>query len=51
MTWLFRLSIHFGNWKFDGDGKGDYKELEYNDEGQVIGQTSTEYEYENCLIT
>ena len=25
--------------------KGDYTELEYNDDNQVIGQTSTEYEY------
>ena len=25
--------------------KGDYTEMEYNEEGQIIGQTSTEYEY------
>jgi len=34
-----------GNWFFDGDAKGDYTEMEYNDDGQIIGQTSTEYEY------
>ena len=39
------LAISFGNWYFDGDAKGDYTELEYNDDNQVIGQTSTEYEY------
>ena len=39
------LAISFGDWYFDGDAKGDYTELEYNDDNQVIGQTSTEYEY------
>ena len=39
------LAISFGDWYFDGDHKGDYTELEYNDDNQVIGQTSTEYEY------
>ena len=34
-----------GNWFFDGDAKGDYTEMEYNDDNQIIGQTSTEYEY------
>ena len=43
------LAISFGDWYFDGDAKGDYTELEYNDDNQVIGQTSTEYEYVNNL--
>ena len=43
------VSVSFGDWYFDGDAKGDYTELEYNDDNQVIGQTSTEYEYFNNL--
>ena len=35
----------FGNWKFDGDAEGTYQENEYNSEGQVIGLTTTEYQY------
>ena len=35
----------FGNWKFDGDAEGTYQENEYNDEGQVVGYTTTEYQY------
>jgi len=34
-----------GDWLFDGDAKGDYTEMEYNDDNQIIGQTSTEYQY------
>jgi len=34
-----------GNWFFDGDAKGDYLEQEYNDDGQIIGQMTTEYVY------
>ena len=34
-----------GNWKFDGDAKGDYLEQEYNDDNQIIGQMTTEYVY------
>ena len=37
--------VSIGDWYFDGDAKGDYTEMEYNEEGQIIGQTSTEYEY------
>ena len=37
--------VSIGDWYFDGDAKGDYTEMEYNEDGQVIGQTSTEYEY------
>ena len=35
-----------GDWKFDGDAKGDYLEQEYNEEGQIIGQMTTEYVYD-----
>ena len=34
-----------GNWFFDGDAKGDYLEQEYNEDGQIIGQMTTEYVY------
>jgi iron complex outermembrane receptor protein len=34
-----------GTWQFDGDAKGDYQEMEYNDDNQVVGQTTTQYEY------
>ena len=34
-----------GTWKFDGDATGDYQEMEYNEEGQVVGQMTTQYEY------
>ena len=34
-----------GDWKFDGDAKGDYLEQEYNEDGQIIGQMTTEYVY------
>ena len=39
------VAVSIGDWYFDGDAKGDYQEMEYNEEGQIIGQTSTEYEY------
>ena len=39
------LALSKGGWKFDGDAAGAYQEMEYNDEGQVIGQTSTDYTY------
>jgi len=39
------VAISIGSWKFDGDAKGDYTEMEYNDDNQIIGQTSTEYQY------
>ncbi len=35
----------FGGWKFDGDANGTYQENQYNDENQVIGYQTTEYEY------
>jgi hypothetical protein len=39
------IVVSVGDWYFDGDAKGDYTEMEYNDDNQIIGQTSTEYEY------
>ena len=39
------VSVSFGDWYFDGDASGDYTEMEYNEDGQIIGQTSTEYQY------
>ena len=37
--------VSVGEWKFDGDAKGDYQEMEYNDDDQIIGQKTTEYTY------
>ena len=34
-----------GDWFFDGDASGDYLEQEYNEDGQIIGQMTTEYVY------
>jgi len=44
---LLRLdaSVSLGNWKFAGDADGNYQEDEFNEEGQVIGQTTTPYTY------
>jgi len=39
------LALSKGTWKFDGDATGDYQEMEYNEEGQVVGQMTTQYEY------
>ncbi len=38
-------AISIGNWKFVGDASGDYQEDEFNEEGQVIGQITTTYDY------
>jgi hypothetical protein len=38
-------AISIGNWTFDGDASGNYQEDEFNEEGQVIGQTTTPYDY------
>lgn len=38
-------AISLGTWKFVDDANGIYQEDEFNEEGQVIGQTSTEYAY------
>jgi hypothetical protein len=37
--------VSLGTWKFNGDADGNYQEDEFNEEGQVIGQTSTPYTY------
>jgi len=37
--------VSLGNWKFEGDAKGNYQEDEFNEQGQVIGQTTTQYNY------
>ena len=37
--------VSLGNWKFDGDADGNYQEDEFNEDGQVIGQTTTPYSY------
>jgi outer membrane receptor for Fe3+-dicitrate len=38
-------SVSVGNWTFVGDADGNYQEDEYNEEGQVVGQTTTSYSY------
>ena len=37
--------VSLGTWKFVGDAAGNYQEDEFNEEGQVIGQTTTPYSY------
>jgi outer membrane cobalamin receptor len=37
--------VSVGKWQFDGDADGNYQEDEFNEEGQVIGQTTTPYTY------
>jgi hypothetical protein len=37
--------VSVGTWKFVGDADGNYQEDEFNEEGQVIGQTTTPYTY------
>jgi len=39
------FAASFGTWKFAGDAKGNYQEDEFNEQGQVIGQKNTPYEY------
>lgn len=38
-------AISIGDWRFAGDASGDYQEDEFNEQGQVIGQTTTTYDY------
>tara|TARA_Y100000588_G_scaffold390903_1_gene497887 strand:- start:185675 stop:188428 length:2754 start_codon:yes stop_codon:yes gene_type:complete len=38
-------ALSMGTWKFVDDAKGNYQEDEFNEEGQVIGQTTTPYNY------
>jgi hypothetical protein len=44
---LLRLDaiVSLGTWKFNGDADGNYQEDEFNEDGQVIGQTTTPYSY------
>ena len=44
---MLRLDVvaSIGNWKFVGDASGNYQEDEFNEQGQVIGQTTTNYDY------
>ena len=39
------VAVSIGDWYFDGDAKGDYTKMEYNENNEIIGQTSEEYEY------
>jgi hypothetical protein len=38
-------ALSVGTWKFVDDASGNYQEDEFNEEGQVIGQTTTAYNY------
>ena len=38
-------AVSLGTWKFVDDASGTYQEDEFNEQGQVIGQTSTSYSY------
>ena len=37
--------VSLGNWEFVGDASGNYQEDEFNEQGQVTGQTTTTYDY------
>jgi len=39
------LALSKGNWKFVGDADGTYQEQEFNENGEVIGMTTSEYSY------
>ena len=39
------VAVSIGDWYFDGDAKGDYTKMEYNENNEILGQTSEEYEY------
>ena len=38
-------AISLGTWKFDGDAHGKYQSNEYDDDGNVTGLTTTDYQY------
>ena len=40
-----QAAISLGTWKFAGDASGNYQEDEFNEQGQVVGQTTTPYDY------
>ena len=44
---IFRVdaAISLGSWKFDGDADGKYQENEYDEQGNVSGLTTTDYQY------
>ena len=45
--------VSLGNYKFVGDASGNYQEDEFNEQGQVIGQTTTQYNYvleSSCVL-
>ena len=46
------LALSKGNWKFVGDADGKYQEQEFNENGEVIGLTSTDYVYalDNLMV-
>jgi outer membrane cobalamin receptor len=38
-------ALSFGDWSFVDDADGDYQEMEYDENGNVIGQMTTTYQY------
>ena len=38
-------AISLGTWKFDGDADGKYQSNEYDEDGNVTGLTTTDYQY------
>ena len=38
-------AVSLGTWKFDGDAHGKYQSNEYDDDGNVTGLTTTDYQY------
>jgi hypothetical protein len=37
--------VSLGTWKFDGDANGKYQSNEYDENGNVVGLTTTDYQY------
>ncbi|MBC8436738.1 TonB-dependent receptor plug domain-containing protein [bacterium] len=38
-------ALGLGDWRFVGDASGDYQEMDYDENGNVVGQVSTSYDY------
>ena len=38
-------AVSIGDWQFTGDASGDYQEDEFDENGNVTGQTTTPYDY------
>jgi outer membrane receptor for ferrienterochelin and colicin len=38
-------TVSLGTWKFDGDADGTYQENEYDENGNVVGLMTTDYQY------